>query len=451
MLHFSQPRHLRQHLAEPLRSLLFFLLCLPVHAMAQSTAAEESITATINAVERQEGPFAPALYEPVMQLAKARLSNQDYAGAGDLLQRAQHITHRKDGVRTVSQVEAVQLLSDIAIATGDYGAANLQQKFIFFLKQRQTNEGQPPSLEAWFDFTHWLLNTGQPVRARRLLKEAFDLATHPDQQLYAGLLDDQARKLQGLCCSNLLADAIDQARGADGVSASRLAAAYLAQADSLLLERREDEAAGWYLKAAALNPADANTEARIIPARGVITSLRQDRITGYRLSQPHFGDPDRLEMMTRTEQLEHEHQSPQWFIVNGGEQMGFRLKDGHQATRLTREVQMLVGAPLMFDEEQLKFMLPGYLQLPAARSGLAVTLGFDITPAGRAVNIGVVDSNAPAKVNRLLTKALGRVVWRPKLVNGIPVAKTNVRIVQTFDAPKHPLSLSASSQKKGGR
>ena len=412
---------------------------------ATLTAEQElELANTIEQLERHDSPFSPALYEPIMQLAKARLDDEDYATAGDLLHRAQHITHRNEGVHTLSQLEVVQLLADIAIATGNYEAANLQHKFIFFVRQRNLNKGVPP-IESWYDLAHWLLNTGQPIRARRLLGEAAEQAQHIDQQLYLALLDDRARKLQGQCCSDLLAGAINQAGGQSGEASSiMLAAASLAQADSFLLDREPDQAASWYLKAATLSPALANAEATLIPVKRVITTIDMDYRTSFRVRQQPFGDRDQLEMMTRTEQLEHEYQEPRWFIVNSGEHHGFRLKDSQRSTNLVREVLVLTGSPFMFDEAQLNFMLPNHLQTPVVRATLVITLKFDVTTAGKPVNIEVEDSTAPVRLDRLLKNALRRTVWRPRLVNGVPVNQLGVRLTQTFDDASRPVSSPGS-------
>ena len=92
----------------------------------------------------------------------------------------------------------------------------------------------------------------------------------------------------------------------------------------------------------------------------------------------------------------------------------------------------MVGHPVVFSEKQLDQILP--LRLQRNKEELSIEVRFTVTETGDLRDIEVVESNAPAKLNRLLKKALRKTYYRPALTDGRPVVSENVSLVQTFTA-----------------
>ena len=74
--------------------------------------------------------------------------------------------------------------------------------------------------------------------------------------------------------------------------------------------------------------------------------------------------------------------------------------------------------------------MPGRLERDKAE--LRIDLSFTVEASGDLDDIEIVASNAPVKLNRLMTRALHKVNFRPALLDGMPVARENVTMVQTF-------------------
>lgn len=397
-----------------------------------------SLEAKVEAVGIEHGPFTPLLHAPVMTLARMRMTDGDHEAARDLLRRAQNIAHRNEGVYTPRQLEAVRLLTDIAIAEGNFDAADQQQKFAFFTQRHYFGTEAPESLGAYLDLTDWYLESGQPARARRLLSNAYAIATGAEQQLQFAILNEKAQRLQGLCCSTReIQRAVDK-HVKEATSPDSLAELYLTYADSLVMARKSEQAATYYSKAAETNPLHANLPTQPISAKGVVVPARQLHVETYRLDENPFPWERRLERLSPLEQLEAGQQPPRWFIFDGeGEHQGFTLPDLHATSVAQQRARVLVGDPLKFEQRQLNFILPRSLHKETARAGLSVELAFTVTAFGELSDIDIVESNAPNKVDRLVLAALKRVHFRPAIENGRPVAREDVRLLQTF-ASKRP-------------
>ena len=132
------------------------------------------------------------------------------------------------------------------------------------------------------------------------------------------------------------------------------------------------------------------------------------------------------------EMLADESVEPQWFLVNAdGRHMGFEIPDTHKRTDREAAVEALVGKPLMFSSSQLDNLLPG--RTASRLQDVSITLSFTVEADGDLADIEVIESNAPVRLERLVVDALRRVYYRPALVDGVPLAREGVRLVQTFN------------------
>ena len=397
-------------------------------------------------IEAERGPFSEALYEPLMALARLQLSHGHYEEATAALLRAQNITHRNSGVYSAEQLEAVAMLTEAAMAQEDWSAANQQQKFTFFTRLKQSPSDSPEAVSAHFDLASWYLRTGQPKRARRLLRKALPLASSTEQRFALAILEQKAQRLQGQCCKLKHLGTVLAEEAGKRADPDALAALYLTLADSLLVGRKPELAQTYYAEAATVSPAAAQAPPRPISIRQPLYPRRQLEEQRARTST---SAPIGSRHLTRTSRdlnfrlqqglSEDQRESP-WFILNGDlAHLGFRVTDLHAANPHEGGAQTLAGHPIIFSEALLERLLPRSLRTREARAQLLVELAFTVTADGRPTAIRVVESNAPSRLNRLLMTALSMAYFRPRLVDGTPSQEDNVRLVQTFFAAEASL------------
>lgn len=417
------------------RSLLaLFLSLTPLFSDALTDEAYfaqiDQFESEIDQLERSEGPFSDLLFEPLVALAELHISEGDFESATDALHRAQNISHRNDGVYTPRQLSLVSMLTNMALADGDYDQANQQEKFRFHVTRHHLDETDPELLIAYGSMAEWYMNTGQTRNARRVLKEGQAIAERLDRNpLPLAILMNKARRLEGLSTNpKALIAALGSVERSDR---DTLVSAYFETADSLLLNRKEELAASYFSKANEVSVLAGSAEPRPITMRRALKNLRADT-ERYRFERDPFNQA-RLDRMTREEILEDVSVEPQWFLMNADRsQQGFDMPEGSERTNPSSETERLIGDPILFSEEQLFNILPSGVQ--RRMHDIRIEASFTVKTNGDLSNIQITESNGPNKLDRLIMDALRRVYYRPALENGVPVERDNVRLIQTFDS-----------------
>ena len=393
-----------------------------------------ALEAEIEAISKADGPFTMRLFEPFLSLAELQIRGGELDEAENVLRQAQNIAHRNEGVYTPRQLEVISMLTDLALVNENFLTANKQKKFAFFVTRHHLGKDNPEGLYAYVDLAEWYMYTGQPNRARRLLEDAIDLAgDNGEETLRFTLMIDQARRLQGICCSTKhLAEIID-IENRDETDPDTLVEAYLTTGDAFILARKTQKASVFYQMAHELAPLQVPGNPQAITIKRNISDARQSNLQAYRVRPDPLLGRQRLARMTLTEQLEDEFQPPQWFILDADDNhVGFKTRDLHETSNKDRRTQSLAGNPIVFEVEQLNNLLPLKFRKATARAELRIELAFRVTETGDLKDIDVIESNAPSKLDRLLIDALKKVYFRPALENGIPVATDHVTLVQTF-------------------
>ena len=91
----------------------------------------------------------------------------------------------------------------------------------------------------------------------------------------------------------------------------------------------------------------------------------------------------------------------------------------------------MVGSPFQFGHGELVQQLGLSPKLDFSRR-MEVTYQFDVTSDGEAEEIELIASNAPTKLDKFMKKVLRKARFRPAIVNGVPSAKTDFRLTQSF-------------------
>jgi len=395
----------------------------------------ENLELNIAEIEKRDGPFAEALFDPLMALAETELELGDPTAAKDTLQRAQNVAHRSKGVHTPLQLEAVDILTRIALDEGDYRSANQQQRFSFFVTTHHVSEDDPNIVNAYRDLADWYMQTGQTRRARNLLTEAIELAVNLEiDPLPLAVKYNQARRMEGLCCSAKdLVVALEDSK--TSTSSDALAQAYIELGDTMILARREDEAARYFGQAHSLLPGGLNARPMPIPGRKTISRRTSTIKIDHMKFQRDALNPYRqgiLEKMTEQQDIEDETDKPAWFILDPHkEHMGYAQPDAHEIADRDKSTLTLVGDPILFSEKQFDNLLSN--RMKREKENYWIELSFTVKEDGDLDDIKVVQTTAPPKVGRLLVEALGKIYYRPAMEDGVPIAQEDVRLIQTFE------------------
>ena len=386
----------------------------------------------VEELTQHHGPFSMELIEPVMTLAKLYLDKDELESATEQLQLAQNIAHRNEGVYTPRQFEAITLLTQIALRKKNYRAADTQQKFAFFVQSHHLDPQDPEILSTYSQMADWYMFTGRTRRARRLLEEGIEKATSLDlDPLFLAIELSRARHLGGTCCVSK--ELLALVEGSSSSDPDTLANAYLELADSYILARKEEIAIEYFLRANEISPLSLSADPRPILARGIIHGSQVQRTKIYQFEKDRF-NRRRLIPSTYEDILEDPSVEPQWFIVDWeGAHQGFVVPDRNSNLSQRREIQELVGNPILFSKDQLTTVIP--FRRGKNMEKLKIILSFTVTSRGDLEEIEIKSSTAPAKLNRLVVDSLKKAHYRPGLANGLPVTTKNVILEQTF--PSH--------------
>lgn len=416
--------------------LSLILLAVAVSGEAEDKADLEAISRLEDSIESlalDGGPFSSRLFDPLMELAGRQLDFGLTEDAVDTLHRAQNIAHRNEGVYTPSQLRIVEILTNLALKDRAWDDANRQKKFAFFVTRHAFEDDQPEVLSAFSAMGNWYMNTGQPRRARKLMQEARELAVKTGQDpLPFAILENRARRIEGLCCNpQKLIDALETSTF--NHLPEVLIATYLEIADTLTLGGKSQRASEYFRNTVNHGVQKVSTPPVLLGVRRNLSKPFSDQSIAFRVIRDSpMTAGQRLRRLTEQQRLEEPNEEPGWFLVDpDGSHRGFSTRDSHESYDRDKRTYAMIGSPIMFSEDQLDQLLP--LRLEKRKETLKIEISYNITETGDLENIDVIESNAPVKLNRLVTSALRKINYRPALVNGVPVATDNVTLVQTFE------------------
>ena len=391
----------------------------------------------VKLISRQSGNFSSDLFEPLLALGRAHAGIGNIERAHESFDRAQHITHRNEGVYSPKQFEILEIKTRLTLQSGEPLEADRLQRFLFFIN-RHNFEGLEV-VPAYLSISKWYLETGQYHRARKVLNEAVtmiqELAGVYDLRLLEPLqLIAKSRRLQGVCCTEkFLLKVLDIIEHNDNVPRDTRAAAYAELADAYTVRGKSDEAANFYLLAAQTVNTAGLQEPRMIAMSRQIDGFRHHNTQMFRPERDLFARRRPLRRMSLEEQLEAGHQPPQRFVLPLSENTyQIKIIDARASIGSSEPTQKMVGNPFQFTFKQLQTILPSSLRNDADLATLSIELDFTVTETGAIRDIELTKSNAPVKLNRLMKQVLRKTRFRQALVEGQPVITHNVTLTQSF-------------------
>ncbi len=130
----------------------------------------EAYQDAVRRIEAADGPFAPELFESLVDLAGQYQLANEHETAIEILERAEHISRVNHGLYHPEQYASIEKMIDSYLALGDYASANEKQGYLVFLNEQhygQLSANILPSLvelaETNMDNFNRAINSDAPV------------------------------------------------------------------------------------------------------------------------------------------------------------------------------------------------------------------------------------------------------------------------------------------------
>ncbi len=396
----------------------------------------------IDTLVAEHGAYSMELVDPLIEIGRRQIEGGDVVAAEESLLRAQHVIHRNEGVHALRQLEIVELLSEIHLDRDEPEDADRLQQMAVYLAERNFGKDSDDIVPALMKLERWYADTGQFQNARRTLDRAVDILSErggeADPRLIEPLIEAaRVRRLNKVCCSyKLLEQARDIVEENTSIPADDRARVYAALGDAYLASGKDSRAReayqlGWQSLGDELAEAQFSRPVQIAMAEDL---LRSDRATKkvFRVDQDPLGF-NHYRQLTVEEQLGIETRPPQQFFVPLSEgDRDFHIKETFGTDDPFDKTRKVVGQPFQFILPQLQQIMPLSASTEAGLAGVQVEMRFTVGADGRVDDVEI-HGDAPPKLKRLMRKVLYKSHFRPRLEQGMPVATTNYRLLQTFD------------------
>ena len=402
-------------------------------------------TERLTEFEAEFGSYAEQLIDPLLGLARSYKATDDYLPAIAAIERAQHLSHRQNGVYALRQLEGTELMIQIYLQQREAERADRLQRFGLFVTEHNVGETMD-LLPALDKISQWYIETSQFNRARRTLERSLEIVTNQagerdPRQLPSIIQLAKIKRLQNSrCCSyKVLQQALEILENPDpnaDISDETRTQVYLDLADSYTLANKGDRAAQYYRLAWQSMPADERIQRFSETQKIVQSDTLNDRLPNnlkvYRPGKNRLGR-NQFELLSLSEQLELESLPPQEFaLLQNNNDHKVRIRDKNSPGAFNNEkITRVIGYPFQFIEEQLLNILPASLKSERLHQ-FRIELDFTVGRDGRIDDITVSSPISTHKLTRLMRQVLRKSRFRPRLVDGEPVKTRHVKLYQSF-------------------
>ncbi len=385
-------------------------------AIGQSRKAEKNYKKSIQIIERREGGNASQLPSVLSNLGMLYYDDSNYDLATNAFRRAQHITHRADGVYTLKQLEFIDWITLIDLKTRKTKDADKQQRFYYTINAREYGEDDPRMLPAIHKMADWFRRSGQLKDALATYEKALyvidkhELNDLEKLQPLRGI--SSVTYLKGACCAEEELDAALKivTKDPDSDHVDELDA-LVHLADMHMIRKRREKAQQYYRQAwnrlGAENP-----------------------LTHDLFSTPELLGVSRIEdVYNAYYQTVEGRQQINETIYRAPKQKGGNFSFAFGGKPKVPSA-LVIGEPLSLCHSRA---------LELARTSDSddleqyfVDVDFTVTREGGVLNVSLVDSNAPRRLQRYVTNTLRNSRYRPTLRDGETVDTNNIKLRQTF-------------------
>ena len=375
------------------------------YRLGDFAAAEAAYARALKLVEEQQGSTSRRLLAPLQGLGLTYQAAGRHDAAAPLLERAVAISRRADGLFNPQQHELLRPLVDSLMALGRMQDADRSQLYDFRLSERQFGASDPRLLPALERLADWYTLTGRNIEARAAWQRVLAISADPHHLIPAGTL----AALRGAADTYRLdyqngAEVVEdnsQRPGQRGFHTESVDHDAFGRRLAMTNNEYRLESQGKELLEVALKLAERVQP----PAPQAVAAVLVD-----------LGD---WQLLTERPERARPYFTRAWSL----------LPD-------TSSVAEGLAHPLGYPAQLL------YRPPPAARrfhdqpltlvTETATVAEFTVTADGRVTDVQIVENDAVETHAASFRTAIGKAIYRPRLVDGVPVATGKVRYRETF-------------------
>lgn len=424
----------------PISSFKYCILLCCLVAHNSFGLPETDLKNSINEIEAAQGEYTNQLIEPYIELAKIYLGTGRLDEAEKSLHRAQHLTHRDDGVYAMGQLEIVDLFTLIHLMQDKIKPAEGQQQFALQISEHNTKIDSPDLIPALLKLSQWQLETGQFLKTRSTLQKTKKIITinysDKDIRMVEVLrLEARSRLLQGICCAW---EDLEEAKAIiiQNPSESDTYAELLFDlGDAYSVSNKPEIAADIYTQAWQALPQQSKHRLESPPRQlAMVKKLRehQPQKRTYKVERDPFGYVT-YRRVTHMDQFFEDAMKPQFFATSlYANQYNFRIYDRRPELRDEDPIRKMIGEPVQFDYKQLVYLLPVGYKNDFNMRELSILMDFTVDENGKTSDVLVAESNAPLRLDKLMKRVVRFSRFRPAFKSGQAVSTPHVKFTQTF-------------------
>lgn len=366
-------------------------------------AAEAAYRRALRIVEENEGGYSRGVIEPLHGLGTTYFENGQYQNAAESLRRAVDVSRKLDGLFNVQQLPLVEALIDSYVALDQVADVDREQQYALRVSENAYGRNDPRMLPELARSADWCETTGRYRMARQAHARRLDIVGRTAGKRDPGVVPP----LRGIARSYV---------------------------NEYLYGSQEADQNG-----RDYNPALAATIGGLQPggnepARVVRLDPEGEEALELALAVLE-GRPDQISL--RAETL---LDLGDWYQLGG---------DNQDAKRTYRDAWTAFSAPGGPGTALMSAPAPLYYKAPSSSvrrpdqdedevAERFVEVLFTVTPEGRVTDARVFATDASESQERSVTTALRRSRYRPRFVDGNPVATTDVRHRQVMYASVTP-------------
>lgn len=396
---------------------------------ANLTQSEQNFKRSISMIEAVRGVFSPLMIPSLNHLAILCYQTDRLSESLDLLRRSQHITQRSHGVYSLDQLETLDWISKVLVASRESLQADVQERFYYKIHEENFGKLDPRTVPAMSRLGDWLQSSGQYREALRVYRRAISVIEQDDSSSelrVLPLLNEISSNLylMGVCCPEKPLQRVVDIVVADPTT-DRIdeVEAMIRLADMYLLRAHSRKASKLY-KRAWNRMIGANSSAGLIDADP---------------SRLGFNDPSPLGLVGASAVVEAyqkmKHRGAPLSLT--AELIHVELRDPGQrgfstAASVDSLDRVLIGSPMPLCYSHVVNLVPRRRrdEIPS----YYMDLDFSVDSNGRVVSIKVDSSNTPWRLIGYVKNLLRSIRYRPRMENGEPVTTDHVVLRQTFAA-----------------
>lgn len=387
--------------------------------LGRFTDAEQNYKRSIEIIAAVEGEYSPGLVKALRYMGKLYYQQQDYAESMAVLRRAQHITHRDDGVYTLDQLNIVDWITSIHLRTNSILDADRQQHFYFKINENNFAADDRRMMGPLTKLGDWLRRSGQYPDALKIYRQSMSLleqhGSDSDPQLIGPLRAiSSTLYLQGACCPDEPLDrALNIAVSDPGSDADDRLEALILLADMSLVKKNERKAKELYQQAwhmiASENEVSKKAKALFSAPIRLGISRTDDVVNAFRRALSGNANAKPVILFNEVE-------------------VAARMAQFADSENPEREE--LIGTPLSLCYPQLMNLVKGNNK--EQLTDYYMDFDFTVNQDGQVIEVSVVDTNTPVRLGRYVKNMLHKTRFRPRFAEGKAVASKHIAMHQTF-------------------